>query len=221
MKRALIALAALLPALAFAHIGADAGSHHSSAFLSGFTHPFTGLDHMVAMLMVGVWSMLASQSSGSPKIGATPTGGGLASAGQTGGSFFRHSLRSALVTPAAFASVLLLGALAGFAGSLGGVEAMIAASLLVLGLLVALGVKLPVWAGALIAAGFAFFHGFAHGTELPAERAAAALAGMVLGTVLLHVAGMALARFGLSRNVWLPRLAGAAVAGFGAVLLAS
>lgn len=193
MKRALIALAALLPALASAHIGADAGSHHSSAFLSGFTHPFTGLDHMAAMLMVGVWSMLS----------------------------FRHSLRNALVTPAAFASVLLLGALAGFAGSLGGVEAMIAASLLVLGLLVALGVKLPVWAGALIAAGFAFFHGFAHGTELPAERAAAALAGMVLGTVLLHVAGMALARFGLSRNVWLPRLAGAAVAGFGAVLLAA
>ncbi len=193
MKRALIALAALLPALASAHIGADAGSHHSSAFLSGFTHPFTGLDHMAAMLMVGVWSMLS----------------------------FRHSLRSALATPAAFASVLLLGALAGFAGSLGGVEAMIAASLLVLGLLVALGVKLPVWAGALIAAGFAFFHGFAHGTELPAERAAAALAGMVLGTVLLHVAGMALARFGLSRNVWLPRLVGAAVAGFGAVLLAA
>ncbi|MDP5237995.1 HupE/UreJ family protein [Uliginosibacterium sp. 31-16] len=192
MKRILIALCALLPALAFAHIGADAGIHHGSAFIMGLTHPFTGLDHMAAMITVGVWSMLA----------------------------FRHSPRAALTAPAAFACLLLVGGLLGFAGiAFGGVEPMIAASLLVLGLMVALRVKLPAAVGALIVGAFAIFHGIAHGAELPAERAAAALSGMVLGTLILHVSGMTLARFGLERNVWLPRIAGAGVALFGLSLL--
>lgn len=194
MKRALLVLTALFPALAFAHIGADAGIHHGSAFIMGFTHPFTGLDHMAAMIMVGVWSMLA----------------------------FSHSPRAALVAPAAFAALLLVGGLIGFSGvSIGGVETMISASLLVLGLMVALRVKLPSLFGALIVGAFAIFHGVAHGAELPAERAAAALSGMVLGTLILHLAGMALARFGLERNVWLPRITGAAVAIFGVSLLAA
>lgn len=194
MKCSLLALIALFPALAFAHIGADAGIHHSSAFIMGFTHPFTGLDHMAAMIMVGVWSMLS----------------------------FRHAPRARLVAPAAFASLLLVGGLLGVSGmAFGGVESMIAASLLVLGLMVALRIKLPAFVGALIVGAFALFHGIAHGAELPAERAAAALSGMVLGTALLHLSGMLLARFGLERNVWLPRITGAAVALFGLSLLAA
>ncbi|GAB2880000.1 HupE/UreJ family protein [Uliginosibacterium flavum] len=194
MKRSLLALIALFPALASAHIGADAGIHHGSAFIIGFTHPFTGLDHMAAMIMVGVWSMLA----------------------------FSHSSRASLAAPAAFAGLLLIGGLLGFTGmAFGALEPMIAASLLVLGLMVALRVKLPALVGALIVGAFAVFHGIAHGTELPVDRALAALSGMLLGTLLLHVGGMALARFGLERNVWLPRITGAVVALFGLSLLAA
>ena len=53
MKR-IIALLALIPLAASAHVGADAGLHHGPAFIQGLVHPFTGLDHLVAMLMVGM-----------------------------------------------------------------------------------------------------------------------------------------------------------------------
>jgi urease accessory protein len=93
---------------------------------------------------------------------------------------------------------------------------MIAASLLVIGLLVATRRGLPVAAAAALAAGFAFFHGAAHGIEL---EGGAALAGMVLTTAALHVAGIALGRFALTRDAWLPRVAGSGVALLGATLL--
>lgn len=193
MKRALTAsLFLLLPTLALAHTGSDAGWHHGSAFLAGLAHPFTGPDHLAAMIMVGVWSMLA----------------------------FRHDTRSAFVMPGAFALLLAVGGLIGFSGfNPGGVEPMIAASLLVLGLMVALRVRLPAAAGAAIVGAFAIFHGVAHGAELPAARAGAALGGMLAGTVALHLGGMALARFGLDRSVWAQRATGAGVALFGASLL--
>ncbi|UTH73062.1 HupE/UreJ family protein [Chromobacterium sp. IIBBL 290-4] len=54
-------LMALLPGLALAHIGNDAGIHHGTAFFMGFVHPFTGLDHFAAMLAVGVWSVMATR----------------------------------------------------------------------------------------------------------------------------------------------------------------
>jgi urease accessory protein len=194
MRRFLLALCTLLPVAAFAHIGADAGTHHGSAFLMGLTHPFTGVDHMAAMIMVGIWSVLA----------------------------FRKTSHAVLAAPAAFASLLLVGGLMGFAGvSVAAVEPMIAASLLVLGLMVGLRVKLPLAGGALVVGSFAIFHGIAHGSELPAEQALAALSGMLLGTLALHASGMALGRCVLERNVWLPRIAGLAVALFGLSLLAA
>jgi urease accessory protein len=48
-----------LPSLALAHIGGDGGSHHG--FAAGFMHPFTGIDHLLAMLLVGVWSASLSR----------------------------------------------------------------------------------------------------------------------------------------------------------------
>ena len=103
----------------------------------------------------------------------------------------------------------------------GDVEPMIPASLLVLGLMVALRVKLPATVGALLVGSFAIFHGLAHGSELPVDRPLAAISGMVLGTAALHISGMLMARFGLSRSVWLPRMMGAGVAVFGLSLLAA
>lgn len=193
MKRTLLAIASLLPGMAFAHIGADAGIHHGPAFLMGFTHPFTGFDHMAAMIAVGIWSMQA----------------------------FGDSRHRVWVAPAAFAGLLLVGGVLGFMGAnIPSVEPMIATSLLVLGLFVALRVKLPLSAGAALIGAFAIFHGVAHGSELPAEQSLAALSGMVIGTMMLHITGMLIGRFVLERDVWLSRMAGAAVAFSGFGLLA-
>lgn len=180
-----------LPALALAHAGGDAGQHHGAAgaLAAGFAHPFTGLDHLAAMVAVGMWSAMTA--------------------------------RRAWLAPLAFAGTLLVGALLGLAGlALPAAEPMVAASLLVLGLLVATHTRLPALAGAALAAGFALFHGLAHGAELAGPAAAFALAGMVAATALLHGAGIALGLLLRARSPWLPRIAGSAVALFGVALLA-
>jgi urease accessory protein len=189
-RTAAAALSLGLPALAFAHTGADAGQHHDAAgaLAAGFSHPFTGLDHLAAMVAVGVWSAMSS--------------------------------RRAWLAPLAFGGTLLVGALLGLAGvTLPAVEPMIAASLLVLGLLVATNARLPAAAGAALAAVFALFHGLAHGAELAGPTAAFALAGMVAATALLHAAGIGIGLLLRSRSAWLPRVAGTAVALFGIALL--
>ena len=186
---ALLLTAAALPALA--HTGADAGAHHHG-FLAGFMHPLTGLDHLAAMLAVGLWSALAARNG-----------------------------RELLAAPLGFAAMLLAGALMGLAGvALPAVEPMIAASLLVLGLLVFTRKRLPAFASAALVGVFAIFHGLAHGQELAGETdAALTLAGMLAATVLLHAAGIGLGWALRHANRWLPRLAGVAVALLGAALL--
>jgi urease accessory protein len=180
-----------LAALAQAHTGTDLGTHTHGvvdALAAGIDHPFTGPDHLAAMVAVGLWSAL--------------------------------SQRAPWQAPLAFVVALLLGALLGLAGvALPAVEPVIATSVLVLGLLVATRRRLPWPAGLALAAGFAFFHGAAHGTELAGTHAAAALAGMVLATALLHGAGIALGRGLRGAGAWLPRLLGGGVAAFGLALL--
>lgn len=182
-------LLAALPLAAAAHTGADAGAHHG--FTAGLMHPLTGLDHLAAMLAVGVWSALTARST-----------------------------RELAGAPLAFAAMLLAGAVAGLAGvTLPAVEPMIAASLLVIGLLVAARLRLPGPAAAALVGAFAVFHGIAHGVELAgAHGAAAALAGMVLATALLHGTGLAIG-WVLRQHAALPRVAGGLVALFGATLL--
>ena len=109
----LVALAACAaPLLAAAHTSGAPHDHGTAAFAAGFTHPFTGLDHLAAMVALGVWSAMTS--------------------------------RRVWLAPLAFAGALLLGALLGLTGlALPAVEPMIAASLLVLGLIVATGRQLP------------------------------------------------------------------------------
>lgn len=186
MNKLLLTLVSLAPTLALAHTGADAGMHHGSPLFDGFTHPFTGLDHLAAMVAVGVWSVLC----------------------------FRHAGRRMLIVPAAFAALLLAGGIAGVAGlGLPGVEPVIASSLLVLGLMIAARVHLPLPAGAGLVGAFAVFHGLAHGAELPAAALGGMVAatlllhlsGMVLGHFVLNrhqwlprIAGMAVAAFGIS-----------------------
>lgn len=182
--------AAALPALAFAHAG-DAPHDHGASlgFTAGFLHPFTGLDHLAAMLAVGLWSALT----------------------QTG--------RRMLAAPFAFAGLLLAGALigaAGLASVLPGVEPMVAASVLALGLIAATRWKLSAAASSALVGAFAVFHGLAHGAELGGGTA---LIGMVAATALLHAGGLAL---GLKLRALAPlwsRAAGGAIALLGLGLL--
>lgn len=189
----LFALLFAAPVVALAHVGADGGAHGHVGFADGLLHPLTGLDHLAAMLAVGVWSALTARRA-----------------------------RDMAWAPLAFAAMLLAGALAGFAGlRLPAVEPMIAASLLVLGLLLVARLHLPGPVAAALVGVFAVFHGVAHGVELAGETGgAAALAGMVLATALLHAAGLAIGWALRTRFSWGPRLAGAAVAVFGASMLA-
>jgi urease accessory protein len=176
-----------LPALVLAHPG-DAGVHMHGALLSGLLHPFTGIDHLTAMLALGVWSALA--------------------------------VRPVWIAPLAFVLMLAAGALAGFAGlAVPLVEPMIAASLLVIGLLVLSRRGLPAVFAVALAGLFAFFHGAAHGSELAGLGQWLALAGMLASTAVLHVSGIALGRFVFAQHRWLSAAAGGAVALLGSTLL--
>ncbi|MFN3375956.1 MAG: HupE/UreJ family protein [Burkholderiaceae bacterium] len=192
-SHALLAFAALaLSSAASAHTGAP--GHEHGGFMAGLLHPLTGLDHLAAMVAIGLWSALSVPA----------------------GSQFPARV---LWSPAWFAALLLGGAVLGWSGlELPGVEPMIAVSLLVTGLLVATRLALPRAVSALVAGSFAVFHGLAHGAELPAAQAAATLAGMLLATLALHGAGV-LAGWPLRRHVWAPRLAGGAVSLLGGVAL--
>lgn len=175
---ALLLMLAALPA--FAH----PGHGETIGFFAGLAHPFTGLDHLLAMLAVGLWS-------------ATTT-------------------RRIWLAPLSFASVLLIGALLAVNGLVvPAVEPMIAASVLVLGLLIMAQVRLPEPMSALLVGGFAFFHGAAHGVELGAT---VALAGMVIATALLHGAGIGAGLLLKARSLWWQRGIGAGIALTGAGL---
>lgn len=182
---ALVALAIASPAHAHIIAAGSAGG------VQGFAHPFSGLDHILAMVAVGVW------------------------AAQTG----RRALWVLPVAfPLAMAVGGLLG-VAGLPAP--GIEAGIAASVLGLGLLIAFQAKPPLAISAALVALFALFHGHAHGTELPlAASPVAYAAGFVLATSLIHVAGVFTGRLirGIGEGRVL-RLAGGAIAASGLVLL--
>ena len=176
---------------ASAHIGVD--HHEHLGFLTGFLHPVGGMDHLATMISVGLWSALVARRAG-PEL---------------------------LWGPAGFASLLLAGAFIGLQGvNIPAVEPMIAASLLVTGLLVVSRLRVSGIASALIVGVFAVFHGLAHGYELAASLSAfQTLAGMLTATVLLHATGLALGWALRSTSVWAPRIAGATVALCGSVML--
>ena len=182
-----LAIAALGIGSAFAHPG------HPDAFgfNDGFAHPFSGLDHLLAMLAVGLW---AAQNK-----------------------------RSALwLLLLAFPLMMVAGALLAFAGvALPGVETGIAASVAVLGLLIAFAIRMPLWASATVVSVFAVFHGYAHGSELP--HGASALwygVGFVAATALLHLSGLTIglvARQKMASQA--VRVGGIAIAAVGGYLL--
>jgi urease accessory protein len=130
------------------------------------------------------------------------------------------AVRPVWLAPAAFVLMLAAGALAGLMGlAVPAVEPMIAASLLVIGLLLASRRGLPLVAAAALAGVFAFFHGAAHGHELGGQGQWLALGGMLLATTALHAAGILLGRTLLARHRWISACAGGLVALLGSSLL--
>jgi urease accessory protein len=157
--RAACLLAALLPLGALAH--EEAGQ--AEGFLAGLSHPVSGLDHVLAMVAVGLWGAVL----GPPAIWVLP-----------------------VAFPLVMALGGLLGLLG---IPVPGVEVGIAISAIVLGAMVLAEVRPPLWLAALIVACFAVFHGHAHGRELPAGASALLYSlGFVAATGLLHAAGIVL-----------------------------
>jgi urease accessory protein len=177
------ALLAALPVAASAHPGLQA-----AGFADGFIHPFTGADHLLAMIATGYW---AAQFSG----------------------------RARLVIPAVFAALMVVGAALGFhAQAPGVVEYGIAASVAILGLLVAFDVKMPVAPAAGLVGLFALCHGFAHGAEAPAAtNQTLFFGGFVVASLILQSLGFGIASLRPGKS--LSRIAGAAVALGGAWML--
>jgi urease accessory protein len=170
---------------------AHTGEGVQGGLVSGFTHPLLGWDHVVAMVAVGLWGVFL----GRPAL---------------------------WILPVAFPLVMAFGGALGVAGMpLPAVEAGIALSGVILGLLVALGARAPLWAAVAIVGGFAIFHGHAHGTELPEAASPFAYAlGFVVATGLLHLAGIG---FGALANrpggTYAVRASGVLIAAVGAAFL--
>ena len=189
LTRGLVALiAAAAPAAAYAHpaIGEAAGLSH------GFAHPMTGLDHILAMVMVGVLAF------------------------QLGGRAIWLLPATFVLVMAAGGALGMAGVNLPF------VELGIALSVIVLGAVVALNIKAPVAAAMAVVGFFAIFHGHAHGSEMPENAAGLAYAvGFMMATAMLHVAGLALGfaigRGGERTGFLATRLAGgiATIAGVG------
>jgi urease accessory protein len=188
-----LAAVTLAPAVALAHPGHGGGD---GGFAHGFLHPITGLDHILAMVMVGI---LAYQIGG----------------------------RALWLIPTSFLTVMAVGGVMGIYGvSFYYLEPGIAASVVVLGALVALAVRIPVGLAMGLVAVFAMFHGYAHGIEVPVMPSPSAyVTGFMVSTALLHCTGIALGmlvgRLSQQHGQLGYRLAGSAVAITGLVLLTS
>ena len=182
---AMLTLAPLGPALAHTGTGVALGLQ------SGFLHPITGLDHLVAMVAVGLWGA----QLGSPAIWMLP-----------------------ITFPLVMAVGGVLGVIG---IGLPFAEEVVAVSGIALGLLVALRVRPPLWIAAVIVGIFAIFHGYGHGRELPqAADPLAYGVGFVVATGLLHLCGIligALVRWPLGEQA--VRACGAAVGCVGAYFL--
>jgi urease accessory protein len=172
---------------------AHPGHEEAGGFMAGFMHPLFGVDHLLAMLAVGLW------------------------AARLGG-------RAVWALPLTFMTAMGAGAALAFAGvGVPFVEPFVAASVLVLGLVLVSGRAVQASAPFCVVAAFAIFHGVAHGAEIPAHAGRLVyLAGFIVATGLIHIAGIGIARLlnGTKQSSLLQRLAAAPIALAGAWMLA-
>jgi urease accessory protein len=182
---------ALALAMSVTPVMAHVQDGQAQGFFSGFWHPMSGLDHVLAMVAVGLWGA----QLGPPAL---------------------------WLLPVTFPITMAFGGFLGLVGiPVPGVEIGIAASALLLGIVVALEAKLYLAVAAVIVGAFAIFHGHAHGTELPAGQSAVMYSiGFVIATGCLHGLGILIGaahRWPLGKVVL--RLSGSAVAIAGSLFL--
>jgi urease accessory protein len=159
----------------------------------GLLHPLTGADHLIALLVIGAWAGL---------------GGG----------------RTSWLTPLTFIAAMAVGSGLAFAGiGVAGTESVIASSVLVSGLLVALVIRMPTLVGMTLMGLFGVFHGHAHALEMHAAAGILPyLAGLILGSALLLAAGSLIAgRLSAAGRIASLRLIGCAAAATGAMFLSA
>ena len=189
-KNAVVTLSGVAAALLTSPASAHVSADHAISLAEGIAHPFSGLDHVAVMVAVGLWAALK------------------------GG-------RAMWLWPASFVALMVVGGMLGMAHApLLYVEPAILASVVAIGLLVALAIDLPLWIGAMVVGAFAVFHGYAHGSEVAGNiNSVSYLAGFVLATATLHAVGL-FAGFTLahSQGRVLVRAAGAACAVLGVAL---
>ena len=182
--------AILTPAVAFAHTGVG----NTSGLVHGFGHPISGLDHVLAMVMVGVFAW------------------------QLGGRALW------LVPTTFVAVMAVAGALGIAGIGVPFVEIGIAVSVVVFGAVVAFDLKAPTVAVMGVVGLFAVFHGHAHGAEIPEDTGGVTYAaGFMIATALLHLAGISagflIGKAGEHYGSLAARLAGGSVTVAGVVLL--
>ena len=187
----LYALSAISVLLLASPAAAHSGTGLPGGVAAGFMHPFSGFDHMLAMVAVGLWGAFL----GRPLIVLLP-----------------------VIFPAVMA---LGGALGIAGVPLPPVEIGIALSVLVLGAMIAGAVRAPVWLACGLVAVFAIFHGYAHGSELPSAADPIGYSlGFVLATGLLHVLGIGIGLINhRPGGVAITRSAGALIAACGVYFL--
>lgn len=191
-KKSLFAVLAAMAALSFSQSAFAHPGHGVHDLAGGFAHPLSGIDHLLAMVAVGVW---AAQLGGRA-LWMVPCAFVALMAG--GGALGMNGLHLPLV------------------------ESGIAVSVLVMGLMVATALKAPLTASLPLVGLFALFHGLAHGAELPVETSGLGYgAGFIAATVALLGTGLVLGtvtkRLAASQTLF--RTAGAAVAFCGLLLL--
>ena len=158
LRLSMVALLLLLPSFAYAHVGVG----EASGFMHGLTHPTSGLDHLCAMLAVGLW---AAQMGGRSVWAVPLTFVGVMA---LGGALPMLGIGLPFVEPGIVLSVLLLGAL------------------------IAAAVRLPLLSSSSMVGLFALWHGHAHGAEMPELASGIGYAlGFMLATALLHAIGIA------------------------------
>jgi len=174
----------------FAH---QQGAVDSNAFLVGFAHPFGGIDHLLAMLAVGMWGALL----GMPALWMLPIAFPM------------------LMAVGGVAGILGM--------PLPSIELGIALSVIVLGAVILFAVRPPLWGSLLIVSFFALFHGYAHGIELPQQTDPLGYSlGFVVATGLIHIAGILIGFVTrLPHGVMLMRICGGVFSAAGIYLLVS
>lgn len=130
------------------------------SFAAGLSHPLFGMDHVMVMIAVGLWAWQIGKSA-------------------------------IWIVPSAFVGTMVFGFVLALTGmSLPFVEPVILASIVTIGLLVALAIEVPIMIGAIVVAAFALFHGYAHGSEIGGATQFAYAAGFAVATAFLHATGV-------------------------------